>query len=32
VIKLWNDRGTNRARIADSLLSKFVHGHISWQC
>jgi hypothetical protein len=31
LIKLWNDSGTNRARIADSLVLKFVHGHMSWQ-
>ena|SRR6266851_8356505 len=30
VLKLWNETGTNRARIADSQVSEFVHGHISW--
>src|SRR5262249_57594596 len=30
VLKLWNDCGPNRARIADSILSEFVHGDIWW--
>jgi hypothetical protein len=28
-LKLWNESGTNRARIADSVLSGFVHRNIS---
>src|SRR5215471_9026549 len=30
VLKLWNESRTNRARIADSILSEFVHGDIWW--
>src|SRR6266699_5752289 len=30
VLKLWNESRTNRARIADSTLSEFVHGDIWW--
>jgi hypothetical protein len=30
VLKLWNESGTNRARIATLLLSEFVHGNIWW--